>query len=177
MFSTNHAVPNRSVLGEFTKTMSCCGDRRAWTNHRLSKPFWDDWVVYCFFFSVGGKQKPILNGSVDTDPHCASWTYDLVGITALWAAKCQMTSWRLLSKNPCTWVSNIHPTGIVWPPHSCKGIITGEAIMLILFTLGSMSAFIIYCPYCGSIYVCVRQNAWNTSICICIVARLACSMR
>ena len=41
-----------------------------------------------------------MNGFFDTDLHSVSWT----DLTASWVAKCQLTSWRSMSKKPRTWV-------------------------------------------------------------------------
>ena len=45
-----------------------------------------------------------MNGFFDTDLHSVSWTYYPLGLTASWVEKCQLTSWRSVSKKPRTWV-------------------------------------------------------------------------
>ena len=49
-----------------------------------------------------------MNGFFDTDLHSVSWTKNPLGLTASWVAKCQLTSWRSVSKKPRTRVFIIH---------------------------------------------------------------------
>ena len=110
---TNHAVSNRADLRERTKTMSRHGDR--WGQIADFRGSFETINWLYLLFKCGIKTKTHFEWLLWHWSSLGQLNLEPTGLTASWVAKCQLTSWRSVSKKPHIWVFIIVSISLGFP--------------------------------------------------------------